>query len=176
MQTDRDYGLKQFNQADYGSLLIATIAQKGIVRGLKAFATDDKDRVDYFVTLGPLTEYEGKGKVPAVYDPIALRNRPVVDITNSCRFLPSLAPNDILPELPSTANSLGLAFLLEDSILLGVRFSTGGGSWSTSYLNMETGELLPQIEHDHVYATRRWRLVSTSQHGEATSLFEFAKP
>lgn len=172
MQIDRNFQLKRFDQVDHGCLLVGTIARKHVVRGMKAFRTlGDGKQLDFFVTLGPFSPDE-RG-FPHVYEPVALRNCPVLDISDYCRLSPSLAVVDLLPELPSTRDSPGIMFLLEDRALLGVKWLNGDSSWLSVLLNLDTGELVDRIEHDRVFATRRWSLVGTDRNGETVTLFDF---
>ena len=171
MDMELDGQFQNFNDADHGDVLIARVGSSSIVRGVKAYFPGDSSRVDQFVTLGPFTDDDNG--TPGVYDPYALRALPLLNITRSCLFSVSFDPVDLLFDLPMSRQSLGLAMIGHDRVLLGVKVSRGGGSWRTMFLNVHSGEIDGAPEYTDVIASRRWRLVRPRGEKPSLVLYEF---
>ncbi len=96
-----------------------------------------------------------------------------MDISANCKFEPSLRPEDLVVEFPSRRESRGLAFLLQDRVLLGVVASYRGPRWECAYLDIGTGEILQRIETDRAHVTRRWRIVRHREERDVEVMTEF---
>ena len=67
----------------------------------------------------------------------------------------------------------GVAFILENQILLGLTHQYRGNFRRITYVDVETGELRGEPDHSHLFATRRWRLVDPTDNEQSKILFEF---
>jgi len=163
MEVNRNYEVTRFSQIDPGGVMIATITQKQIVHGMKAFRLGkDDDRDEYFVTLGPFTT-DFDDPQPTAYDSQMINDDPVLDISEHCCFVPSLNPEDVSFENPDAVEGVGSVFILEDKTYLGIRFCTRSVSWTTKYLDLSSGQIVRTIEHDRCYLTRGWAIEDPDQ-------------
>ena len=163
--------LVAFDKADYGAALIGIVGGKALW-GVKAFSGEGEERQSWFVALGPQTDTAENQ--PCVYHPNNIRHPWMLDLTGSCRFTPSISPDDILAELPHVDTCAGAVLLLADQILLGVIHDIQGLN-RTLFLNPETGKLDVGPQHIFFCATRRWKLVEPTVHGEKI-LFDYTAP
>lgn len=164
-----------FAQLEPGSVFIADLHRNQVVRMMKAFVRreDGVRRDDMLVTIGPFTKDDSAA--PGIYDPRVLNGRPVLDLSDSCDFLPSLNPTDFLAEPPSYLDQQahGVVFIAEDEVLLAAQNHRGGARLPTGLLDVSSGEVILQLNHDRFFATRRWQLVARSDKHEV--LFDFSR-
>ena len=174
MQTEKNYTLKRFEELDPGSVVVATLQgakTRYFVYGTKAFAVmGDGTQVEQFVSLGPFGP--NQGDVPTTHEPVVLRG-PVLDITKFFRVIPSLKPESFLPDLPLARDNLGVMFLMKNHTLLGVKHSQGGDSWITVFLNLDSGELINEVPHEEVFATRRWSVIASEFNGGMFNRYDY---
>ncbi len=172
MQVDRPFELKSFAQLGYGTLFVGILGQRHVIRGIKAYSPSGiEDREDFFVTVGPFATESGS--FPVLYHPNALHDKPVLVLEGRYQILPSLAPDDIMVDLPAAKYARGVLLLGEDCVLLGVANVGTEGAWNLCYLNPGTGEIMAPPLHPRFIATRGWRLIGPGDGGEPTTIFEF---
>lgn len=173
MNLDARGKVVDFAQLEPGSIFVTDLDKRQVVRMMKAFVRreDGHRRDDLLVTIGPFTE-DDKG-VPGIYDPRVLGDRPVLDISAFCSFLPSLDTADLIADPPSyrSQNMHGVAFVTDETVLLAARNYNGAPHVPAGLLDLASGELTFRLNHDRFFATRRWRLVAKSEEREV--LFDF---
>ena len=172
MDIGRRFERKPFADLKFGALFVGIIAGRSVVRAIKAYVqTRSGDQDDYFVTVGPFDV--DLGKFPGLHNSAALRDEPVLELTGGYQFSPSLAPDDIIKDLPSGEHAFGTLLLGDSQILMGVAEIESGGRSRLWWLNVKTGEVLPPPRRRDFTAIRRWRLMEPTEHPTPTPIFEF---
>ena len=172
MDIDIRFQRKPFADLKFGALFVGMIARRSVVRAIKAYVeTRSGDPNNYFVTVGPFDV--DLGKFPVLHNSAALRDEPVLELTGGYQFSPSLAPDDIMKDLPSRETAFGTLLLGGNQILMGVAEIESGGGWRLWWLNVKTGEVLPPPRYSDFTAIRRWRLMEPTEHPTPTAIFEF---
>ncbi len=171
MQLAATFHLLRYRDADHGSIVLISDGYRRIAYGIKAFSQDKADRHEYLVDLG--SPGHDEKDIPALEDASGLENESVIDISEYCRFSPSLNPADMMPAFPTGQQSCGVAFILENQILLGLTHRYRSSFRRITYVNVETGELLSEPDHSHLFATRRWYLVDPTDDEQSKILFKF---
>lgn len=157
MQLASQPEVTEYEELEYGSIFMSIFAERYALRAIKAFVeNDDGERTDWFVIVGPFTDRD-EG-VPGAHKAEAF-SHPVLDLTQIVQFSPSVSPDDILPELPPRRSCSGVAFLMSERALLGVRCFDRGGWGEPAYLDLLTGEITFKINHDRLIVSRRWSFV-----------------
>lgn len=176
MELRRGCSVITLGKADHGSLLIVKSQSDDIVRGIKAYLEHDNEKLERFITVGPFGE--GKINYPCLYNLTEyFPNQTALDISGSCVFTPSLAPEDLTEVHPYTNYYIGCVFFCPEKTFLG--FSTPGPEgyrWEMGYLNLETGQIIPRIEDRRVIISRKWRLVEKTETSDPKVLFEHEAP
>ena len=163
----------RYRDADHGDIVIFSDGYQRIAYGIKAFSQDKADRHEYLVDLGSPDQDEKD--IPTLQDASGFENQSVINISECCRFSPSLNPADLMPTLPTGLQVCGVAFILENQILLGLTHQYRGSIQRITYVDIKTGELRGEPDHSHLLATRRWRLVDPTDNEQSKILFEFER-
>lgn len=176
MLVRQDFKCTTLKNADYGQMLMFEFGGDEVVRGVKGYLQgNDGNKIDYFAAFAP--PHSGDKDIPILHEIKNLHNLPALDITEAVEIIPSLNPTDISCEALWQQDCIGKLFLLPSSTFLGV--TSNGGFGRPCFLNLDTGEILLNIDGDQkVYHTRRWRLIN-KKHIETESILhehKVAKP
>lgn len=170
MQVDYDFQLVDFSDLEHGSIFLTDFEDELVTLAIKGFVEEESGHLnDRLVTVGPFTP--GDNDQPTIYKPVVLRARPVLEVTKTYCFVPSLDPRHLLPELPYGPQKIGHAFLLENKVLLAVSYYDHGPRARIGFLDIGSGELVFDIDHDRMYATRCWAISQPKK--EAKPIFEY---
>ncbi len=159
MQVQKVGTVTTYDAAPHGALLLAG-GQRGLSLWIKAIYTEGMDRL---VSVAPGFQ---------IFQPPALRDKALLDITAYTRLVPSPKVEDTLPRIPNIDLLGGLLLLGKDATWLGVHTEQEPGMSQTHYLDLATGQLVPRFDHDHFIAVRGWRIVSTISPHTEIELFQ----
>lgn len=155
---------KSFEELEPGSIfdtIISGTTGPHLIRAVKAFSKNSSGHEHRLVTLGPFMAYDEN--VPGVYDPTVLNKRPVLDVTDSWSFSPSLELSDItVQDSALNDEQFGLVFISDKYPLMICARMFGWGNWNARekhdkcYVNLVSGEILSHIDQSSSIITRKW--------------------
>ncbi len=176
MELRRGCSVTTLGMAHHGSLLLVKSQANNIVRGVKAYHEDENGKYERFITVGPF----GGDKIdfPCLYKLTEdFPDRTALDISGSCVFDPSLAPEHLIEGNPDTDYYIGCVLLCPEETFLGFRTpAPERHPWEVGYLNLETGQIVHKTEDRKVLISRKWWLVEKTETSEPSVLFEHEAP
>ena len=173
MELRRGCSVTTLGMANHGSLLIVRLPTNDIIRGIKAYHENDNEKLERFITIGSFGE--DKVDYPCLHKLTEyFPDQTALDISGSCVFVPSLAPEDLTEVFPYTNYYIGCVFFYPEETFLGFRTpSPESFPWEAGYLNLESGQIVFKIEDRKVIISRKWRLVEKTETSEPRVLFEY---
>lgn len=165
-----------FAEAANGSVLLATIREREIVQGVKAFHVgSDGAPSAFFVTIGPF--FEEHGPRPIVYSADDIGTDMVIDTSLQTRLTYSLRPEDLevkSPEAAAANPTIGELLFTRDKDVLTVANFGRAGPADLAYLDLESGELSDLPAGPQFFSLSQWRVEMRNDAGETIYAQDFA--